>query len=142
MDIKPALIPELKISNFQESLKFYTEIAGFKVEYSRPEHDFAMLSREHAWLMIEGMSENTRTFEKGKLEYPFGKGAHFQVQVLNVDRLFDTFKKVSYPIFLDMEEKWYRRDDVELGNKQFLVQDPDGYLFRFYQDLGKREVKR
>jgi hypothetical protein len=39
-----------------------------------------------------------------------------------------------------VEEKWYRVNDQETGNKQFLVQDPDGYLLRFFEDLGiKRE---
>jgi hypothetical protein len=36
-------------------------------------------------------------------------------------------------------EKWYRAGDRELGQRQFLVQDPDGYLLRFCQDLGERE---
>lgn len=40
-----------------------------------------------------------------------------------------------------MEEKWYRATDKELGNKQFLVQDPDGYLLRFFQDLELRTLK-
>ena len=40
-----------------------------------------------------------------------------------------------------MEEKWYRKNDKEVGHKQFLVQDPDGYLLRFFQDLGIREIK-
>lgn len=37
-----------------------------------------------------------------------------------------------------MEEKWYRADDAYLGNKQFIVQDPDGFLLRFFEDLGER----
>ena len=27
-----------------------------------------------------------------------------------------------------------------LGNKEFLVQDPDGYLLRFSEDLGEKEM--
>jgi hypothetical protein len=42
------------------------------------------------------------------------------------------------PVFMEIEEAWYRRKDVEVGNRQFLVQDPDGYLLRFFQDLGTR----
>lgn len=37
-----------------------------------------------------------------------------------------------------MEERWYRADDREVGNRQFILLDPDGYLLRFYQDLGRR----
>ena len=39
----------------------------------------------------------------------------------------------------EMEENWYRQDDKLLGNKEFLVQDPDGYLFRFSEDLGSKD---
>ncbi|HEY0476960.1 MAG TPA: hypothetical protein VGD37_05520 [Kofleriaceae bacterium] len=37
-----------------------------------------------------------------------------------------------------MEERWYRRNDHEVGNRQFVVADPDGYLLRFFGDLGQR----
>jgi hypothetical protein len=37
-----------------------------------------------------------------------------------------------------IEEKWYRANDVELGNRQFIILDPDGYMLRFFQDLGER----
>jgi hypothetical protein len=37
-----------------------------------------------------------------------------------------------------MEEKWYRMNDSKVGNRQFIVLDPDGYLLRFVQDLGER----
>ena len=44
-------------------------------------------------------------------------------------------------LFLEVEEKWYRVDDQEAGNRQFLVMDPDGYLLRFTEDLGVRQIK-
>ena len=66
------------------------------------------------------------------------RGMHFQIEVADLDGLYAAFKKDKYPIFFEMEEKWYRMEGVELGNRQFLVQDPDGYLLRFFQDLGKR----
>jgi hypothetical protein len=37
-----------------------------------------------------------------------------------------------------MEVKWYRTGDFLSCNRQFVVVDPDGYLLRFYTDLGKR----
>ena len=48
-----------------------------------------------------------------------------------------TSKKKNYVIAFDIEENWYRHDDKMLGNKEFLIQDPDGYLLRFTQDLGE-----
>jgi hypothetical protein len=31
---------------------------------------------------------------------------------------------------------------MEAGNRQFVVTDPDGYLLRFYEDMGSRPVQR
>jgi hypothetical protein len=42
------------------------------------------------------------------------------------------------PLFGDLEDAWYRQGDIDSGNRQYLVQDPDGYLLRFFQDLGAR----
>ena len=36
------------------------------------------------------------------------------------------------------EERWYRKRDEEVGNRQFVVVDPDGYLLRFFTSLGRR----
>ena len=35
------LVPELLVSNLENSLQFYRDILGFKVEYERPENRFA-----------------------------------------------------------------------------------------------------
>jgi hypothetical protein len=42
------------------------------------------------------------------------------------------------PLFLEPETTWYRIDDEEAGVRQFLVQDPDGYLVRFQSSIGRR----
>jgi hypothetical protein len=41
-------------------------------------------------------------------------------------------------VFLEPETAWYRIDDEEAGVRQFLVQDPDGYLVRFPSSIGRR----
>lgn len=38
------------------------------------------------------------------------------------------------------EERWYRQGEEEFGNRQFVLIDPDGYLLRFFTDLGRRPV--
>ncbi len=136
--MKPTLIPELKVSSFKESLNFYINIAGFNIFYDRPEDDFAMLEINGARLMVEGLTEKTRNWDVGALEKPFGRGINFQIEVQDVQSLYDNFINIKYSIYLDIEEKWYRKGEVEVGNKQFIVQDPDGYLLRFFQDLGER----
>ena len=76
----------------------------------------------------------------GPMEPPFGRGLNLQIETTAVDVLFETVQKSGAKIFLPMEERWYRADDVQLGNRQFIVQDPDGYLLRFFEDLGERKV--
>ena len=58
----------------------------------------------------------------------------------NVQVIYDALSKGNYKIVFDIEENWYRQDDKLLGNKEFLVQDPDGYLLRFSQDLGEKPI--
>ena len=52
--------------------------------------------------------------------------------------LYNNFKNNNYTIAFDIEENWYRQDSKILGNREFLIQDPDGYLLRFMQDLGEK----
>lgn len=42
---------------------------------------------------------------------------------------------------IPFEDRWYREGDTELGNRQFVVADPDGYLLRFFTDLGQRPLR-
>lgn len=132
------LIPELYCSDFQRSLTFYTGILGFTVLYARPEERFAFLEREGAQLMIEQSTDPARTWLTGELSPPYGRGVNFQIAVSNVDALHGAVQAAGCRLFLAMEEKWYRRDATLLGNRQFLVQDPDGYLLRFFQNLGTK----
>lgn len=138
MTTKTILIPELKVLDFSKSLDFYTRLAGFEVLYDRLESDFAMLGINEARLMIEGFSNKSRSWLIGQMERPFGRGMHLQIEVQDIQNQYQKFKNVNYPIFFEMEEKWYRMNDQETCNKQFLVQDPDGYLLRFFENIGVR----
>lgn len=134
------LTPELKVLDFKKSLNFYTMLAGFEVLYERPENDFAMLGINGARLMIEGLNDKSRTWFVGRMEKPFGRGMHLQIEVEDVQNTYQNFKDASYPIFFEMEEKWYQTSDREIAHKQFLVQDPDGYLLRFFEEIGSRAI--
>ncbi len=132
------LIPELSVSDINQSLEFYTKVLGFKIEYQREEEKFAFLSYNKSQLMIE---ESNGKWETGKLEYPFGRGVNFQIETNEIDHLVESLKKNRHPIKIMPEENWYRKGNELVGNKEFLVTDPDGYLLRFAQDLGRRAVK-
>ena len=88
--------------------------------------------------MIQEISENDK-WNVGPLSYPFGNGVNFQLEVDDVELIYNNLLSNNYKIAFEIEENWYRQDNKLLGNKEFLVQDPDGYLLRFSEDLGERE---
>lgn len=132
------LIPELSVSNFEKSLEFYTKILGFKIEYRRNESKFAFLSLGGNQIMIERINGAWST---GKLERPFGRGINFQMEVADISTILESLKRNNYPVFVEPQENWYRQNNVLVGNKEFLVKDPDGYLLRFFKDLGNKKLK-
>lgn len=138
------LVPELLCTDLKASLDFYLSLAGFRVLYDRPEEGFAYLDLEGAELMLEQAAEgddDPRVWWTAPPQRPYGRGVNFQIEVRDVDRIHRTLTAADWPLFRPMEEKWYRAGNVEVGNRQFLVQDPDGYLLRFFSDLGERSVK-
>jgi hypothetical protein len=54
--------------------------------------------------------------------------------------LLGALARESHGIYLPPEEKWYRRGAEEVGQRQFVVADTDGYLLRFCQGLGSRDI--
>ena len=132
------LVPELDVTDLEASLAFYVGVLGFSVRYARPEERFAYLEREGAELMLEEAAGPGRRFRTAPLEHPYGRGMNLQIACSNVTRLHDTVVTASGDLVVPLETRWYRADDVERGNGQFVVADPDGYLLRFFGDLGER----
>ena len=132
------MIPELSVSNLEKSLAFYKAL-GFKIEYERPENKFVFLSMGEIQFMIQEISDDDK-WDVAPLSYPFGNGINFQLEVDNVEDIYNSLKDNNYKIAFEIEGNWYRQDNKLLGNKEFLVQDPDGYLLRFSEDLGEKEI--
>ena len=130
------IIPELSVTNLEKSLEFYRTL-GFKTEYERPENKFVFLSLGEIQFMIQEITDNDK-WDIAPLIYPFGNGINFQLEVDNVEKIYTSIKENNYNIVFEIQENWYRQDDKLLGNKEFLVQDPDGYLLRFSEDLGEK----
>ena len=132
------LVPELDVTDLDASLAFYCDVLGFQVRYLRPEERFAYLKREDAELILEEAAGPGRRFRTAPLERPFGRGANFQIRVSDASGLIERVRGAGAPILIDLEDRWYRRGDGEVGNRQFVVVDPDGYLLRFFEDIGRR----
>ena len=122
-----SLIPELSVSNINKSKEFYLKI-GFKIKYERKEDKFCFLELENNQIMIE---ENNNNWNTGELEYPYGRGINISMSISDVEKLYKTLKKKKIKFFLDLEVHEYRVDDKTYYDKEFLIQDPDGYLLRF-----------
>lgn len=136
--MKPiALVPELYSSNLEKTLSFYIDTLGFEIVYKRVEEKFVYLKKGNAEMMFEEIGVG-RNWVTSALEQPFGRGVNFQIETDSVDFLYKKIQDANLTPYLALEEKWYRKDDHEVGNRQFIIQDPDGYLLRFYQDLGVR----
>ena len=137
-DFAPArLVPELSVTDLGVSLRFWCGLCGFAVVFDRPEEGFAYLDLGGAQVMLDQRGL-TRDWETGAMEIPFGRGINLQVEVAALEPVLDALAAASWPLFLAPEEKWYRTGAVETGVRQFLVQDPDGYLLRFSAWIGER----
>ena len=129
------LIPELSVKIFNKSIEFYVEILGFGIDYSREEDKFAMISINKAQVMIEEINDYWKT---GELEYPFGRGINLQIEVADAEKMVKKIKENKIELFQEIEDNWYEVDGKQYGYKEFLIQDPDGYLLRFSEDIGER----
>ena len=126
------LVPELSVSDINESRRFYTDVLGFSVEYEREEDKFVFLSLGEAQLMINQINGH---WETGRLEYPFGRGINFQIEIDNLDSFVSQVKDKGIVPFKDIFVSKYKCDDVSYVEKEVLIQDPDGYLLRFSETL-------
>jgi len=127
------LVPELMVSSQAASRDFYVRIIGFSVRYERPAEKFSYLDLGGAELMIE---EETDFWATAPRERPYGRGVNLQIEVDGLDAILGRLDAAGIALFRPVEEAWYRIGDNYGGNRQFLVQDPDGYLLRFFEDLG------
>ena len=122
-----SLIPELSVTNILTSTNFYV-LLGFNVKYERKENKFVFLEYENNQIMIEEVNNN---WSVGKLSYPFGNGINLSMEVSDIDALYQKVKKLDIPIFRELKVSEYKVDDEVYQDKEFLIQDPDGYLLRF-----------
>jgi catechol 2,3-dioxygenase-like lactoylglutathione lyase family enzyme len=135
-----ALVPELLVTDLSRSLWFWCDLCGFAIAYERLYEGFAYLDRAGAQVMLEERGRS-RNWVTDALDAPYGRGLNFEIRVAALDPILQLLEKAGWPLFMPAEEKWYRTQNVETGVRQFLVQDPDGYLLRFSQRVGERPMK-
>lgn len=122
-----SLIPELSVSNINQSKEFYLNL-GFTIKYERSENKFCFLELEENQIMIEQINEN---WSVGTLEYPYGRGINISMAIKDIDKMYNDLKAKKVKFFQDLEIHDYRVGSEISYDKEFLIQDPDGYLLRF-----------
>jgi len=132
------LVPELAVLDLEASLSFWCDILGFQIAYQRPERGFAYLERDGAQVMLE---RRHGVWETGELLRHFGRGVNFQIEVEALDPLLTRLASIDWPLYAEPEDARYRLGAQKVGQREFLVQDPDGYLLRFTQSLGARPLE-
>ena len=136
------LVPEIKVSDLTASLRFWRDLLGFRVLFDRAEEGFAYLDRDGAQIMLDqrglGARERQGIWETGPMDRPFGRGVNFQIQASDLETIQARLEAAGVRIYFGPEIRWYRVGAVEIGVRQFLVQDPDGYLVRLQERIGER----
>ena len=122
------LIPELSVTDINKTRKFYVDVLGFKICYERQEDKFIFVEKDGNQIMLEQINGN---WNVGKMEYPFGRGINFEMTISDVDAVYERIEKAGIKLFRKMEVKDYECGNETVHQKQFLIQDPDGYLLRF-----------
>ncbi len=122
-----SLIPELSVTDIEKSKKFYLNL-GFKIMYERKEDKFCFLYLEDNQIMIEEINNN---WNVGEMKYPFGNGINISMTVSDIDSFYENIISKKFVLFRKIKTSKYRVDDIIYEDKEFLLQDPDGYLLRF-----------
>lgn len=130
-----ALVPELGVSDIAESLAFWCGPLGFTVAFDRPAARFAYLERGKIQVVL---CEKNGRWETGDMRRPFGRGMNLEMSVDNIAPILAALEAADWPLYEPPADAWYRVCDHESGQREFLVQDPDGYLLRFAESLGTR----
>lgn len=71
-------------------------------------------------------------------EAPLGRGMNLEIRIEGLDALLERASAGGISRFREPEEVSYRAGDAWLGQRQAILMDPDGYLLRFCESLGRR----
>ncbi|WP_431822453.1 bleomycin resistance protein [Burkholderia sp. F1] len=130
------------VRRLDHSLDFHTRLLGFHVRFRRSEPDFAYLEQEGVQLMLEQYDANDDDAgHVGELIPPFGRGINLQMELRSIAPLCERLRIAGVPLYREPTDHWYPVGDVQSGQREVLVQDPDGYLLRFCEILGERALE-
>lgn len=133
------LAPELHVNDIEASLDFWRGILGFKIAYQRPEEKFVYLEHPEGHQVM--LCQRHGRFETGTFEYPLGRGVMLQLYFGSIEPALAAVAARGWPIYHALREIWRRAGDQETDQREFFLQDPDGYLIMVAQNLGERPIR-
>ena len=81
-------------------------------------------------------------WQTAPLEPPFGRGINLQIEVTDVGAVVAVCQQHGIALFRPLTERWYAtQPSITEGQREFLVQDPDGYLLRFAEYIGQKPAR-
>ena len=133
-----SLMAEMMVTDYPRSLAFWTGALGFTPAFERPAQQLACLAHpDGAQVMIY---QRDGDWETGPMEQPFGRGMVVQIYVADAAAMAAHITAVGHPFYVELREKWRDWGDRMGGQREFLVQDPDGYLVMVAQRIGERPL--
>ena len=127
------MVPELMVTDFAKSLRFYLDVVGFTVMFQRTDPEFAYLELNGAQLMIE--EDHETAWHVAEMVSPRGRGINLQIDVPSVAEVQKRMSSSGISAFRPINESWYSTSEGEVGQLELLLQDPDGYLLRLVSDV-------
>lgn len=81
--------------------------------------------------------ERDGDLEADPFEVPLGRGAILQIAVNAIPA---AIVAAGIPRYVELRQKWRNWGDREGEQREFLLQDPDGYLVIVKQRIGERNM--
>lgn len=125
------MVPELTVTDFSVSLHFYADILGFNIMIRRSDPDFAYISLGEAQLMLE--QYHSQGWNTAELSKPLGRGVNFQIEVEDIEQMLARVHAHGLTLYRPLRDNHYSTGETTACQREFLIQDPDGYLLRFSQ---------
>ena len=129
------LVPELHVNNLEASLAFWRDACGLAIAYRRDEEGFVFLERQGAQIML---CQRHGRYETGPMATPLGQGAMFQIYLDESTGFWPNCAGSEGSSMKSRASVGIASGTTENGLRQFLVQDPDGYLIMFAESIGTR----
>jgi len=130
------LTPDLMVTNVSETVIFYTENLGFRLDMLVPENEktieaeltkdkkyvYAMVSKNEVFVMFMRRDVYEEDISALK-DMPIGASASFYIEVEDIEALYQELKP-KVEIVKELENAWY-------GMKEFYIKDCNGYILAF-----------